>query len=278
MLVTCYYDIYGKPETFIKYLYLFYDLGISGIPITLFTDPSLVSKFRIFPSSVTVIGMPLVNFELYQMGMAYDRDLPAGRSPEKDTKSFFSLMNTKIEFVKKAAEHWPEIETFGWIDFGILKIVKHSDRFLQRLSDLNECRFTKMVIPGCWSMGQAFSVEQIHWRFCGGFFLIPRNYIDRFYEHSRGVLRDFCTMDFYKLTWETNVWSTIEFCAERENITWYFADHDDTIVLNIDYVLEKVQVKQVEPEPRVELPNRMPNPYRNSLIREHSVADSVLEP
>ena len=243
------------------YLYLFYDLGISGIPITLFTDPSLVYKFRIFPSTVTVIGMSLSHFELYQMGMAYDRELPLGRTPEKDTKAFFSLMNTKIEFVKKAAERWPEIETFSWIDYGILKIVRHSDRFLQKLAELDQKRFTKMVIPGCWSIGQHFSVESIHWRFCGGFFITPRSYIDRFYEHSRSVLRDFCTMGFYKLTWETNVWSTIEFCAEHQNIVWYFADHDDTIVLNIDYVLEHVLVR----EPEV-------------LIREHSITDAILEP
>ena len=75
--------------------------------------------------------------------------------------------------------------------------------------------------------------------------MIPRDYIDCFYGHSRGVLNDFCTMDFYKLTWETNVWSTIEFCAERENMVWYFADHDDTIVLNIDYVIKSV-VEQEE--------------------------------
>jgi len=50
-------------------------------------------------------------------------------------------------------------------------------------------------------------------------------------------------MDFYKLTWETNVWSTIEICAELGNIQWYFADHDDTIVLNIDYILDEVTKK-----------------------------------
>lgn len=244
MLVTCYYDIYNRPEKFMDYLYLFYDLGISGIPITLFTDPCLVHKFRIFPSSVTVIGIPLAEFELYQMGMSYSRDLPAHRTPQKDTKEFFSLMNTKIEFVKKAAERWPTLETFMWIDFGILKIVKHTERFLEKLADLGHRRFNKMVIPGCWSLGQSFSVEKIHWRFCGGFFVIPRHFIDRFYGHSRGVLRDFCNMDFYKLTWETNVWSTIEFCAERENIVWYFADHNDTIVINIDYVLDSVIEKE----------------------------------
>ena len=283
MLVTCYYDIYGKPERFVEYVSLFYDLGISGLPITLFTDPSLVYKFRIFPPTVTVIGMPLIEFELYQMGMAYDRDLPVYRTPEKDTKAFFSLMNTKIEFVKKAAERWPEIDTFCWIDFGILKIVKQSDRFLQKLAEIDRMTVPSMIIPGCWSIGQAFSVEQIHWRFCGGFFVISRHFIDRFYDHSRGVLRDFCTMEMYKLTWETNVWSTIEFCAERENIQWYFADHDDTIVLNIDYALNATLVSASLPS--ATLPNAtLPSASLSSatlpsatLVSEHPITNTVLE-
>jgi len=223
-----------------EYLYLFYDLGISGIPITLFTDPSLVYKFRIFPPTVTVIGVPLTDFELYNMGMNYSRDLPAGRTPQKDTKEFFSLMNTKIEFVKRAMERWPDISTFSWIDYGILKITKYPERVLAKLAEIGQQSFSKMAIPGCWAFGRNFSVEQIHWRFCGGFFVIPRHYVLPFYEHSKGVLRDFCTMDFYKLTWETNVWATIEFCAEKDNLAWYFADHDDTIILNIDTVLDSV--------------------------------------
>lgn len=253
MLVTCYYDIYGKPEKFMEYLSLFYDLGISGIPITLFTDPSLVYKFRIFPPSVTVIGIPLIDFELYSTGMAYDRDLPSSRSTGKDTKEFFSLMNTKIEFVKKASERWPERDTFMWIDFGILKIVKNTERFINKLAEIGNHSYTKMIIPGCWSIGRTFSVEQIHWRFCGGFFVIPRHYIPSFYKHSATVLNDFCSMPIYKLTWETNVWTTIEFCAEQANIQWYFADHDDTIVLNIDHVLKEV------------------------LVCEHAITDSILE-
>ena len=72
MIVTCYYDIYNKPEKFFEYLYLFYDIGISGAPIILFTDPLLVKKFRIFPPSVKVIGMPLDLFELYSIGKTYN--------------------------------------------------------------------------------------------------------------------------------------------------------------------------------------------------------------
>ncbi len=233
MLVTCYYDIYNKPERFLEYLYLFYDLGISGIPIILFTDPKFVSKFSIFPSTVKVVGVPLEDFELYMTGMKYSRELPQYRTISKDTKEFFSLMNSKIEFVKKAKELCND-ETFIWIDYGILKIVNNKERFLNKLKEVNEMKFKKITIPGCWSYGRQFTVESINWRFCGGLFMISRKDIDRFYDHSKCVLTDFCTKDMYKLTWETNIWTIIECCAEKENIDWYFADHNDTILLNID--------------------------------------------
>jgi hypothetical protein len=243
MLVTCYYDIYQKPERFLEYLYLFYDLGISGIPIIIFTDPSLVSKFRIFPSTVKVIGVPLNTMTLYQQAMAYSRELPLNRTPHKDTKEFYALMNTKMEFIQKATAY-TEDETLIWIDYGILKIVKNQERFLNKLREVNQTRFSKVVMPGCWSFGRTLHVDSIHWRFCGGFFVMPRNLCDRFYQHSFGVLRDFCTLPQYKLTWETNVWTVIESCAERDNIDWYFADHNDTIVLNIEELLKKELLKR----------------------------------
>ena len=63
MLVTCYYDVYNNPEMVNRYLELFSMLGNSGLPIILFTDPSLASRFN-FPY-VTVISVTLETFELY---------------------------------------------------------------------------------------------------------------------------------------------------------------------------------------------------------------------
>lgn len=233
MLVTSYYDIYNKPEKFYEYLDVFYELGISGLPIILFTSPNLVKKFRIFPSSVKVIGVPLETFELYKIGISSNCDLPNNRSQTKDTREFLSLMNTKIEFILRASEI-SEDETFIWVDFGILKIVKNIDRFINKLKSVNEKSFDKITIPGCWGMGRSFSVEEVNWRFCGGFFVMPRKYIQSFYHHSKNVFTDFCTLSLYKISWETNVWSLVEFFALRDNITWYFADHNDSILLNID--------------------------------------------
>ena len=140
MLVTCYYDIYNNPENITKYLELFDKLGNSGIPIILFTDPSTVSTFT-SPSipTITVIGIPLEMFELYSIAIKYNGDLPSNRT-QKDTKEFLSLMNTKIEFIKKASELVND-NTFTWIDIGILKIVKNKDRFINKIKNMKKLQF-----------------------------------------------------------------------------------------------------------------------------------------
>lgn len=232
MLVTAYYDIYNKPTRFWEYFDLFYDLAASGLPILVFTDPSLLPKFRFLPPTVKVIGAPLEEFELYRIAMSYSRELPVNRNKEKDTKEFFALMNNKIEFVKKAMEYC-EDETLIWLDYGILKIMKNPKAVIEKLKEIHSRTYSKMLLPGCWSLSsRSMSVDSIHWRYCGGFFIIPRWFVNRFYSHSKCVLTDFCTMPQYKLSWETNLWVVIESCAEKENMQWFFADHNDSMIEN----------------------------------------------
>ena len=152
-------------------------------------------------------------------------------TPEKDTKDFFALMNTKVEFVKKASELFNN-DTFTWIDFGILKLVKKPERFISKLKLINENKFNKIIIPGCWEAGRKFSVDTVNWRFCGTIFVAPRHLIEIFYDSSKHVLNDFCSKPQYKLTWEVNVWCIVESCT-KDIIEWCSADHNDSLVLNI---------------------------------------------
>lgn len=232
MLVTAYYDIYSSSK-FSEYLELFKPLGESGLPIVVFTDEIHRHKFLKFPESVKLIIRPLESFELYQIGSSYQRELPANRNKEKDTKNFLSLMNTKPEFIKNAFEIFPEEKTMMWIDFGILKIICNPQRCFDKIKKIMSVEFTKITIPGCWSLGYPLSVDSIHWRFCGGFFIMPRHLMDEFYGHVKCVFTDFCTQSIYRLTWETNVWMLVEFCALQSKIDWYFADHNDTMIMNV---------------------------------------------
>jgi len=232
MLVTCYYDIYNNSESFFKYVTLFYDLGMSGLPIVLFVDPSMVYKFRIFP--IKVIGLPLEEVKMYQMAMAYKGELPSVRTPSKDTKEFYALMNSKVEFVKRASVLYP-CEKFMWIDFGILKIFKNSAGCIERLHELEKQTFATIKIPGCWPPGRFVSHDTINWTYCGGFLIIPATLVDEFYGHCKGVLRDFCTMPQYKLTWETNIWAIVSTFAMKDTIEWFGADHNDSMIMHVTY-------------------------------------------
>ena len=238
MLITSFYEIYDRPERISQYFEWFSALGNSGIPIIVFTDPQHVDLFANYPKTVQVIPQSLDTFELYQMGMNYKGTLPHGANKEKDTNEFLSLMNTKIEFIKNAMNHW-DGETFIWIDFGICKIIKDKEMVIDTLKKINDMTFDKIMIPGCWMNGLfTFSVEHVHWRFCGGFFVIPRKHILSFYDQCKHVLHDFCTMPQYKLTWEVNIWTIIEHSHQHE-IQWYYANHDDSIITHIHSLINK---------------------------------------
>ena len=238
MLITAFYEIYGRPERISQYFEWFSELGNSGIPIIVFTDSQHVELFVNYPKTVQVIAQSLDTFELYQMGMNYKGDLPHGANKEKDIKEYLSLINTKIEIVKNAMNHC-ESDTFLWVDFGILKIVKDKEIVLGTLKKINDMNFDKVMIPGCWEYGLiSFSVDKIYWRFCGGFFVIPRNQVHSFYDQCKDVLHDFCTMPQYKLTWEVNVWTIVDYYHKHE-IQWYQADHDDSIITNINSLINK---------------------------------------
>lgn len=248
MFITSLYDLYGRPEAMRSYLELFRPLEQSGLPFLVFTDPSLLPLWNtVYPNThVRIVPLSLTDCELYQIGMAYQGDLPTHRHVTKDTKEFFSLMNTKIEFMKKAMAHTQD-QTLIWLDMGLLKIATHKDRCIERLRTLHAASFDKITIPGCWSHMPACDVNRVNWRFCGGLLIVPRPFLQRFYDHSKNVLTDFCTLPIYKLTWETNVWSVIEYCAEREHILWYQADHNDSMIMACPLPSRGLSVPPINP-------------------------------
>jgi hypothetical protein len=231
MFVTSFYNIYPDKDRFFEYMTLFYDIAISGIPIVIFVEPSLVTKLRIFPKTVHVIGLPLHECEIYRIAMAYTGELPANRTPHKDTKEFLGLMNCKPEFIKRAAALFPA-EKYIWIDVGLTKIMKNTEQCIAKFHELEHRSFSKITFGGCWPFGRPMNVNQIHWRVAGGMIVIPSRFVDEFYNHCKGVVRDFCTLPQYKLTWETNIWSIVELFAMKDNMHCYMCDHDDSLILN----------------------------------------------
>jgi hypothetical protein len=238
MIVTCYYDIYNNHNYIENFFDSFSKLASTELPIILFTDNNLISRFYNMPKSVKIIRLPLDFFELYTIANNYSRELPNIRNPKKDTKEYLALLNTKIEFILRTSEIC-EDDTFIWCDFGLLNHIKDIDSFVDNLKNINNKEFNKVIIPGFFNFGCTFSTDEINCRFCGNFFVMPRKHIQPFYKHSKNVLSDFCTMFQYKLCWETNIWSIIETFAMRNEIEWYYADKDDTIIRNLNFAINQ---------------------------------------
>jgi hypothetical protein len=231
MIVTALYDIYNNPDKLQYYVDLFKDIANSGLSIIVFTDPSLEHLFADIPKNVTVYVESLRYFVLYSIAMSYTGELPLNRNHPKDTQEFLALMNTKVEFMRKAFSIInSEDDTYIWIDFGILKIITDRDAFINKLRIANARKFDKITIPGCWNYGYTVNYDNVQWRFCGGVIIIPLSKVEPFFEKSKIYLLEACTMPNKKLTWETNIWCLLELEGERDNIEWYQADHNDSIL------------------------------------------------
>jgi hypothetical protein len=82
-------------------------------------------------------------------------------------------------------------------------------------------------MPGCWSRRDSVSLDSVHWRFCGGFFILPASLTNQFQTLSEKKLSELCQKN--KLSWEVNVWALIE-QEHPELFEWYAADHNNSIV------------------------------------------------
>lgn len=162
-------------------------------------------------------------------------EMPEVRHNEKDVPEYNILMNSKIEYVYDTIIQNPFNTThFSWIDFNISHIFKDRPKILNYLRVLSQRTFVPsfLTIPGCWSKLNKDNVcsiiNNISWRFCGGFFMGDKQSLINFYnlymEHFPVFLNE-----YKKNVWEVNFWAYLE-CFKSWNPTWFHADHNDSII------------------------------------------------
>jgi hypothetical protein len=166
--------------------------------------------------------------------------LPECRDPNKDTKEYMILMNSKLEFMKKAIEKniW-NTEYFCWIDFSIKYIVTNEMMTKENILKISRYKmplhtipYMNIIIPGCNPIKDICKLEHIDWRFCGGIIYGYKNDLLDFYDMNCVYFKYFIEM-YNTLVWEINIWSWMEF-IEVFNPIWTFANHDDTIFMIVD--------------------------------------------
>jgi hypothetical protein len=94
-------------------------------------------------------------------------------------------------------------------------------------------RETFLIFPGCADQvveDPLRLLDDICWRFSGGFFLGDFVSILRFYDWYLGEFSRFLRT-YRKLVWDVNFYAYLE--KDYKGITWYPGNHDDTIITGI---------------------------------------------
>jgi len=224
----------------------------TGIPLAVFCSRDCLDYFQkeilaVYSNVVLLESLDLKETWTYQtyqkvVDDGIDVELPNTRTVEKDTKEYLLLMNSKTELVVKAVEKNPFQSThFAWIDFNIFHIFggkeEYVTNFLQMLSERTLAdRF--LTLPGCWGKDRVlenYLMNDICWRFCGGFFIGSVGRMREFHEDYIRHFENFLRQK-RKLVWEVNFWAYIEL-HHGLSVIWFQGDHNETILeFNAEYM------------------------------------------
>lgn len=260
--VTSFINIDNDKDKKIEWRYeKFIEIAKSGIQICVYVDKLMLEQFKnidLYPNVKIMNEVSLEETLSYQT--CHDKDLgfPMFKDLNKDTFGYMILMHSKIEFMYDAILKNPfNSSIFAWIDFSIAHVFYNMNQSIDTLKRLGELKTERkfLAIPGCVEPLSPndchILIQQIYWRFCGGFFIGDRDSIIEFYHLSRTFLPIF--IEHYKtLVWEVNFWSWLETNSHWKPI-WYKADHNDSIIqLPEEFYstsLSNISIKQIYPYP-----------------------------
>lgn len=215
--VTAFHPVRSGIETYTEKFDLFASLGI---PIVVFLDKNCVlpkeyPNVKVIPASLEMDWIPK------------DAVLPNQRSETKDTRDYLVLMLHKMKYMNEALAYC-DTPYLAWIDFGISHISRYPRTTFQKLVHLQSFSqpLTTIMSPGCWGQNSNFVKDSVYWRFCGGFFLGPRDVFAKAYQRQNELVKQYLP----SLTWEVNYWALMD-----EMFSWYSANHDDTMITNFPY-------------------------------------------
>jgi predicted GH43/DUF377 family glycosyl hydrolase len=161
-------------------------------------------------------------------------ELPANRNMPKDTVEYICMMHSKVEFLNTAIQSNPFGSThFAWIDFNVAYIFKDNLYVEEYLRVLAQRTFAAdfLAIPGCWDKQKPETclLDNICWRFCGGFFIGSKARVEEFYQKYLEYFPMFLETH-RKLIWEVNFWAWLESNTDWTPPIWYKGDHNDSII------------------------------------------------
>lgn len=192
-----------------------------NIKVIKYIDLSETWTYKLCGEVEATIGQPLA--------------LPNSRTIEKDTREYIILMNAKTEYLKMAIDenHWASTH-FAWIDFNIYHIFQGREQYVNEYLKAMSMRTMApyfLTLPGCWGkehVHEEFLINDICWRFCGGFFIGSADRILEFHKCYQDHFEAFL-ISTKKLVWEVNFWAYLEL-RHGLSVIWYQGDHNERIL------------------------------------------------
>ena len=251
--VSAIFDIYNNKDDEVdirkskqKRLDRFEELAKTGIQIVLFCCPvyelllqPMLAKYSNVKLLFVIKFQDLLAYKIinnYENKFQKQLTLPFNRSEIKDTREYMILMNSKAEFIRRAIEaNIFNSQYFCWIDFSILYMFPEREAPLAKLKHIsNQAGFNNkkcIIMPSCNQKNNNDYLNEINWRFCGGFFVGDKESLLEFTATAINMFYIFLSIT-NKLIWEVNYWNWLE-QGSMFNPTWYQANFSQYIINNI---------------------------------------------
>jgi len=215
-------------------------LAASGISLFVFVSPSNIAALEEihteFPNIVGLRSVRMEDLQTVQTIRSFpDLKMPTSLTKNKDTHGFLELMLAKIDFVYQALA-FTDATHLAWIDFNIAHVFDDSVNALEALLDLQHRDLAPSLLTFPVILGPQTNInmeeliQQVNWRFAGGFFLGDRRSLEHWYNLCCDTLRLFLAQ-VNILVWEVNFWAWLENVYPNSfRPTVYTSDHDNSLV------------------------------------------------
>lgn len=154
-------------------------------------------------------------------------------NPKKNTFPYHIVQHQKTEWLSDVAYMDPVPDVFAWIDWGIFSVPGVTAaviyEFLRRAAHERA-----IVIPGCWDKPASLAdIPDLTpcWRFCGGLWVVPREYIMELDNAMKREAMEYITRTGI-VSWEVNTLARVELKNPSLPIWHYKADHNETMFTN----------------------------------------------
>lgn len=136
----------------------------------------------------------------------------------------------RYAWMAQAAQDRPDVDTFAWLEYSILKQHGVTEDIIRRfLSQVEQHPFDAISYPGQLPK-EPFTDDHAHWRFSGSTWVCPRKYTAPLLYAVKSVVRLRAKLTGH-VSWDMNTAAFVEL-LDVLPFRWYPGAHDETQLTN----------------------------------------------